>query len=562
MLFFSSTNGGTHLGSSHSGTDFPARQLTTIPAWSRRVHLEAVRTPCDSGVVKGAPAQPQPPRLIERWVLAASILGSSMAFIDGTVVNVTLPVLQKALGVTAIEVQWVVESYALCLASLLLLGGALADKLGRRRIFALGVALFALASVGCGIAPDIHWLIGARTVQGVGGALLVPTSLALLGAYFPPERRGRAIGKWSAFSMAAAGIGPVLGGWLVQAASWRWVFWINVPIAVTTLAITWRQVPETRAPDAGRLDLLGACLATVGLGGLVFGLLEAPRLGFGNPVIITAMVGGVLALLAFVRVEARSTHPMVPLDLFHASTFSGANLLTLLLYAGLGGSLFFLPFNLIQVHHYSPAQAGAALLPLIALVSLLSGWAGKLVDRYGAKRPLIVGPLIAAFGFVLLALPGTGGSYWSTFFPGVTVLGLGMAVTVAPLTTAVMAAAGPERAGLASGVNNAVSRTASLLAIAVFGIVAYARFSQSLAQRLNALGVPPEIRRFLAAEQGRLAAARIPSSLPPKLRDQLQSAIAAAFVDSFRLIMLLAAGLAVVSSLIAWRLIGRDSQNN
>jgi EmrB/QacA subfamily drug resistance transporter len=512
-------------------------------------------------VIKGAPEPRQPQRSVEPWVLAASILGSTMAFIDGTVVNVTLPVLQKALGATAIEVQWVVESYALCLASLLLLGGTLADKMGRRRVFALGVALFAVASVGCGIAPDIHWLIGARAVQGLGGALLVPTSLALLGAYFPPERRGRAIGKWSAFSAAAAGIGPVLGGWLVQVGSWRWVFWINVPIAAMTLAITWRRVPESRAPDAGRLDLIGACLATVGLGGLVFGLLEAPRLGFAHPVIIGALAGGLLILIVFLRVEARSPHPMVPLDLFRSSTFSGANLLTLLLYAGLGGSLFFLPFDLIQVHHYSPAKAGAALLPLIVLLSLLSGWAGRLVDRYGAKGPLIVGPLIAALGFGLLALTGTSGSYWRTFFPGITVLGLGMAVTVAPLTTAVMAAAGPERAGLASGVNNAVSRTASLLAIAVFGIVTYARFSQSLVRRLDALGVPPEVRRLLAEERGRLAAARVPSSLPPSLQTKIQDAIASAFVDGFRLVMLLAAGLALGSAAIAWRLIDREPRS-
>jgi MFS family permease len=263
-------------------------------------------------------------------------------------------------------------------------------------------------------------------------------------------------------------------------------------------------------------------------------------------------------VLGFVFIESRSPDPMLPLDLFRSPTFSGANLLTLLLYAALGGSLFFLPFDLIQVHHYSPAEAGAALLPLIALLSLLSGRAGKLVDRYGARTPLMVGPLIAGLGFGLLALPETGGSYWKTFFPGVSVLGLGMAITVAPLTTAVMAAAGPERAGLASGVNNAVSRTASLLAIAVFGIVAYARFSQSLARRLDGLGVPPEIRRLLAEERGRLAAARIPSSLPPALQEAVQGAIAGSFVDAFRLVMLLAAGLAVTSTIFAWWLVGRE----
>jgi MFS family permease len=290
----------------------------------------------------------------------------------------------------------------------------------------------------------------------------------------------------------------------------------------------------------------------------VFCLLEAPRLGLAHPAIIGALLGALVILLVFVYVETRSPDPMLPLDLFRSPTFSGANLLTLLLYAALGGTLYFLPFDLIQVHHYRPAEAGGALLPFIVLMSLLSGRAGKLVDRYGARKPLMIGPVIAAAGLGLLALPGTGGSYWKTFFPGATVLGLGMAITVAPLTTTVMAAAGPERAGLASGVNNAVSRTASLLAIAVFGIVAYARFSQSLARRLDALGIPPDVGRLLAEERGRLAAARAPSSLPPAVQAKIQDAIAGAFVDSFRLVMLLAAGLAVAAAGMAWWMIERE----
>lgn len=524
--------------------------------------MVAIRTPCDSGVVKGAAAPSRAVTAAEPWILAASILGSSMAFVDGTVVNVALPVLQEALGATATQVQWVVESYALSLSSLLLLGGTLADKLGRRRIFALGVGLFAAASIGCAVAPNILWLIGARAVQGLGGALLIPTSLALLGAYFSPDRRGEAIGKWSAFTAAAAGIGPVVGGWLIQAASWRWVFWLNIPIAAVTLLITWRRVPETRAGESPRLDLLGAGLATLGLGAFVFGLLEAPRLGFGHPLIIVALAAGVVILLAFVRVEAHSPHPMLPLDLFRSRTFTGANLLTFLLYAALGGSLLFLPFNLIQVHGYTPAQAGAAFLPFIALMSLLSGWAGRLVDRYGARGPLIVGPLVAALGFGLLALPGTTGSYWTTFFPGVTILGLGMSITVAPLTTTVMTAAGPERAGLASGVNNAVSRTAALLAIAVFAIVAYVRFSQALSHRLDALGVPVEIRQLLEQERGKLAAAVIPGAVPKGLREALQAAIAASFVDAFRMLMLLATAMAVASAVVASLFISRPEQTN
>jgi EmrB/QacA subfamily drug resistance transporter len=501
----------------------------------------------------GGPAGPR----AETWVLTASILGSSMAFIDGTVVNVALPTLQASLGATAAEVQWVVESYALTLAALLLLGGALGDMLGRRKVFSMGVGMFAGASAACVIAPDIRWLIVARGIQGVGGALLIPGSLALISACIPAERRGQAIGKWSAFSAAAAGIGPVLGGWLIQAVSWRAIFWLNLPLAAATLLITLRHVPESRDPRAVRLDLPGAALATLGLGGLVFGLLEAPRLGFGHPAIGLALAGGVLVLTAFIVVEARSQTPMVPLKLFRSRTFTGANLLTFLLYAALGGAIYFLPFNLIQVQGYSPTAAGAALLPLIVLLSTLSGRAGRLVDRYGARRPLLVGPLIAALGFALLAVLG-GGDYWRTFFPGITVLGFGMAVTVAPLTTAVMGAVGPERAGVASGINNAVSRTASLLSIAVFGLVAYERFSRSLMKRLDALGLPPEVRQVLAEERKKLAGASVPASLPEDLRRGVRAAIDSSFVDAFRVVMMLAAGLAVASSITAFLLIGRE----
>jgi EmrB/QacA subfamily drug resistance transporter len=441
------------------------------------------------------------------------------------------------------------------MAALLLLGGALGDKLGRRRIFAAGAGLFASASIACAMAPDIGWLILGRAVQGLGAALLVPGSLALLGACIPPERRGVAIGRWSGISAAAAGIGPLLGGWLVDAVSWRAIFWLNLPLAAATLFITLRHVPETRDPQARRLDLPGAALVTLGLGGLVFGLLEGPRLGFGHPLIIAGLSVGVLLLVGFLVVEARSSAPMVPLDLFRSRTFSGANLLTFQLYAALSGTLYFLPFVLIQVHHYSPSAAGAALMPLIVLISGLSGWAGRLVDRYGARVPLLVGPSVAGLGFALLALPGTGGGYWSTFFPGLTVLGLGMAVTVAPLTTTVMGAVEPEHAGLASGINNTVSRAAGLLSIAIFGILAYQRFNHALGQRLNALGIPPEVQQLLAHERRKLAAAQVPPSLPAEVRTAIRTTIESSFMDAFRLVMLVSAALALGGALCAWLLL-------
>jgi EmrB/QacA subfamily drug resistance transporter len=493
-------------------------------------------------------------------VLAASILGSTMAFIDGTVVNVALPALQEGLGATSANVQWVVEGYALSLSALLLLGGALGDRVGRRRIFAVGVALFAISSIACGLSPDVRWLIGARVVQGIGGAMLVPGSLALLSATFPPDRRGHAIGTWSAFSAAATGVGPVLGGWLIQAISWRAIFWLNVPLAAATLLICWLRVPESHDPNAhGPPDLIGAGLATIGLGTLVFGLIEAPRLGFRHPMIAIAIAVGVVTLILFVVVEGRLRFPMVPLDLFKSRMFTGANLLTLLLYAAVGGAMYFLPFALIQVHHYSPSQAGAAMLPFVTLLFLLSGTAGRAADRYGPRIPLVVGPVIVGAGLALLTLPGTTGTYWTTFFPAVIVIGLGMSVAVAPLTTTVMGSAGTERAGVASGINNAVSRAAGLLAVAALGVIASARFGSALDDRLRALHIPPSVQTELSGVRSKLAGAALPAGLPPDLRTRLREAIEWSFVEGFRAVMWVAALLAVGAGLVAWIFIGRPA---
>jgi EmrB/QacA subfamily drug resistance transporter len=511
--------------------------------------MVASRSPCDAGVVHGTPrVETKRTRAAEPWVLAASILGSSMAFIDGSVVNLALPALEHSLGATVRDAQWVVESYALFLASLLLIGGALGDQMGRRRVFAWGVATFAIASAACGLAPDPGWLIAARAVQGIGAALLVPGSLALLSATFPPEHRGRAIGIWSAGSSAAAGIGPVLGGWLIETVSWRWIFWLNLPLAAATLAIAITRVPESRAPDAkGTVDWLGAALATAGLWLMVYGLIATPSGRFD--VRSAAAVGlGVLVLCAFGVTERRSANPMVPLEVFQSRTFTGANLLTLFLYTALGGAFFFLPFLLIQVHHYGATAAGAAMLPFIVLMFLLSPWVGGLADRFGARLLLVVGPFIVAIGYVLLALTGKSGSYWTTFFPGLLLLGFGMSVSVAPLTSAVMASAPPERAGAASGINNAVSRTAGLLAVAAFGLIASWRFNQVLDRWLEQHRAPPAVWRALAPERDRLAGARISAAVPSPWRAPARAAVAGAFEETFRVLMLLAAGLAVAAA--------------
>ena len=463
------------------------------------------------------------------WTLIAAILGSSIAFIDGTVVNVALPALQASLNATAPQVQWVVEAYALLLASLILVGGSLGDIFGRRRVFTLGVTLFAVASAWCGLAPTIAHLIAARALQGIGGAMLVPGSLALISANYPEAERGRAIGTWSGFSAMTAAIGPVLGGALVQHGGWRWVFFLNLPLSAAVLAICYAKVPESRNESATRhVDLLGALLATAGLGALVFGLIERTP---------PWSLAGLLILAVFLWTEARTAAPMLPLALFRNRNFAGANLLTLFLYTGLGGVLFFFPLNLIQVQGYSATQAGAALLPLILLLFVLSRWAGGLVARYGSRLPLIAGPLIAAGGFALFAIPGAkAGSYWTTYFPAAVVLGVGMSITVAPLTTTVMSAVDAQRSGIASGINNAVSRVASLLAIAILGAVLFSAFNHSL-------DTGPA-RALPATERIKLAAASTSDA-------QTRQAVQDGFIAGYRQVIWIAAALALASAATA-----------
>jgi EmrB/QacA subfamily drug resistance transporter len=520
------------------------------------------RPPCDEGVMRAAPdtAPATLAQSVGPWVLGATILGSSMAFINGTVVNVALPAMQRDLGATSSELQWIVQAYALFLSALILVGGSLGDHLGRKRVYAAGVALFTLASVACGLAPGVVPLIMARAVQGIGGALLVPGSLAIISATYNGAERGRAIGTWSGFTTVTSALGPVLGGWLVQTAGWRWIFFLNVPLAIVVLFLAVTRLPESRDAGAGPLDWWGALCATLGLGGLVFGLIEASSRGFGDPLVFLSIAGGVVALALFIVVEACGRAPMLPLDLFRSRTFAGTNLLTLLLYGALGGALYWLPFNLQQAQGYSAAEAGAALLPFTAITFALSRWAGGLVGTVGARLPLVVGPLIAALGFVLFALPDTGGSYWTTYFPAAIVLGLGMVIVIAPLTTTVMNAVEQRRAGVASGVNNAVARTAGLLAVAVLGIVVTASFAQNLAGRLDALSVAPAVRHAIEGQRSRLAGTVIPSDVAPAARAQLKSAVVESFVGSFRVAMLIGAGLAVASAVSAVVLVGGTTE--
>lgn len=503
-----------------------------------------------------SPALDAPAR---RWTLVSAVLGSSMAFMDGTVVNVALPAIQRGFDASGADAQWIIEAYALFLAALLLVGGVLGDRFGRKRVFLVGVVVFTATSAACAAAQGTGQLIAARALQGVGAALLVPGSLALLGANFPENERGKAIGTWSAFSGVTAAIGPVVGGFLVDHFSWRWAFLLNVPIGAVLVLACLAKVPESKGnASTDALDLAGAVLATLGLAGVVFALIEAPtRVGHEGAVIV-AGVGGLAALAAFVAWEARASNPMLPLALFRNRDFAGANLLTLLLYAALGGGLYFVPLNLIQVQGWGATAAGAALLPFVAIMFALSRAAGALADRVGAKWALVAGPAIAAIGFALFARPGVGGSYWTSFFPAVCMLGLGMTITITPLTTTVMNAHGQALAGTASGVNNAVSRAAGLLAIAALGAVLAQVFDTRLHAALADAGLPRDVADALWQQRHKLAAIEPPAGAASAVAQQAHALVGAAFVAGFRAAMMVSAALAVASSLsAAWLISAR-----
>jgi EmrB/QacA subfamily drug resistance transporter len=505
-----------------------------------------------------SPNELMPTNVARRWTLVATILGSSLTFIDGTAVNVALPALQADLHATITDVQWVIEAYALFLGGLILVGGSLGDQFGRKRVFLVGVTVFTIASIGCGLAASTRALIAARAIQGVGAAFLVPGSLAIISATFDGPDRGRAIGTWSGFSAITATIGPIAGGWLIEHVSWRAVFFLNVPLAMLVIGLSMHFMSESRdASRTSRIDWAGASLAVLGLGAVVFALLEWPRLGASRPLLVATMAGGVVSLAAFVAVERHVRAPMLPLGLFGSRTFTLANLLTLLLYGALGTVFWLVPLNLIQVQHYSATAAGAALLPFPILMFLLSRWSGGLVASVGSRLPLTIGPMVAALGLALFARPGIGGSYWVTFLPAVVVLGLGMAIVVAPLTTTVMTAVEAQHAGVASGVNNAVARIAGLVAIAVFGIVLVhafdARVNVALARFNLSAGGRSAIDRELPKLAGAdLASADIVGAVEPARRLAVRRVIDESFVSAFRLVISMAAAVTLAAAVAGW----------
>jgi EmrB/QacA subfamily drug resistance transporter len=495
--------------------------------------LGFTRPPCDAGVIAAASAVPAAlSQKRKRLTLAATILGSSMAFVDGSVVNIALPAIQHALNADAASTQWIVNAYLLLLGALVLVGGSAADRYGRRRIFLLGIVVFTSASIACGLSPDITVLVASRAVQGLGAALLTPASLAMLGSTFDRHERSHAIGVWAGAGALTAAIGPVLGGWLVDQVSWRAIFLLNVPLAIAAAVLAILFACESRDPEAKPLDWKGAGAVAIGLAAITWGLGAIPSRGLYDKAVLGALGLGAALLVAFVAIEARSgERAMMPLSLYRSHNFSGTNALTLLLYFALGGALYFLPFGLIRLGGYSATEAGAAFLPFALIMGFGASFAGTLSDRFGPRLSLTSGPLIAACGLTLLAFARFGESYWDSVFPAIGILAIGMTITVPPLTSTVMASAGENRTGIASGVNNAVARVASLLAVATLGTVLFASFSHRLAEPAHA---NETLNAVMAGQAGVAANA------------------SAAFDRALRMVMLVTAFCATLGGVIGW----------
>ncbi|MCL4562234.1 MAG: MFS transporter [Chloroflexi bacterium] len=491
----------------------------------------------------------------ERWILAATILASSMAFIDGSALNVAIPALQASLNASGAELLWVLNAYLLMLAALILVGGSLGDRWGRKKVFMAGIGLFILASMASGLSPSIQWMIAARVVQGIGGALMIPGSLAIINATVAADRRGRAIGTWSATTTLVTVAGPLLGGVLSDHSLWRGVFLINFPLGLASLVVLYYKVPETRDETvSGPIDIAGAVLVTLGLAGIAYGSISASSDGLSDPRVYGTLILGLIALAGFVWVEMRRKSAMMPLFLFGSRTFAGTNLLTLFLYGALSVGTFFLSLNLIQAQGYSKTEAGLAFLPFSILLILMSRWAGGLADRIGPRLPLILGPTLVGAGFLWLAIPGvTQGpsEYWTSFLPGTILFGIGMGFTVAPLSSTVMGSVARNYSGTASGINNAVSRTAGVLTIAIVGSIALVVFGSSLQEHTSQLALSPEAQASLQVEAQNLGETSVPSQVAPSQAAAVADSIHLAFVGTFRLVALICAGMAWLSALLA-----------
>jgi EmrB/QacA subfamily drug resistance transporter len=489
----------------------------------------------------------------QRLTLIATILGSAIVFLDSTVVNVALPAISEGLDVGLAGQQWMVEAYTLALVALLLVGGSLGDQLGRRRIFVIGLLGFGATSILCALAPSGEFLIGARTLQGIAGALLVPGSLAIVAATFDGEARGRAVGTWTAWTGIAIVIGPAGGGALIGLTSWRSIFWINIPLVVVTVLVTLRSVRESRDEDAFRgIDWAGVLLSAIGLGGPVFALIEQPTRGWGDPVVWVPLIGGVVCFGLFILREAVARHPMLPLSLFRIRNFAVANLTTLAAYAGLIAGLFFVGLFLQQVAGYSPLEAGLATTPISILMFFLSPRFGKIASGTGPRLPMSAGPIVAGAGLLLLLRVGSDPSYVGDVLPGLVVFGLGLSATVAPLTATVLDSVDEHHVGIASGVNNGVSRVAGLLAIAVLGAIISASFGSSLDDELAGAPLASAGTQAVSAAKEKPLAVPARGEMSAAEADLVQNAADEASTSSFHLGIGIAGLLMIAGGAVAW----------
>lgn len=489
-----------------------------------------------------------------KWIMVSAILASAMAFIDATALNVVLPALQKSLNATGADLFWLLNAYLLMLASLILVGGSLGDKLGRKKVFMLGIFVFILGSAACGFAPTVFLLIIFRIIQGIGGALMIPGSLSLISSSINENERGKAIGTWSAITTVVTMGGPILGGTLADAGLWRYIFFINVPIGIVALIILAFKVRESRYEDADKaIDIAGAISIALSLALLTFGFLRIPALGFKSPQVYLTLLAGIILLIVFLVIEKKSKHPMMPLYLFANPVFTGVNLLTFFLYAGLGAGMLFLSLNLVQVQGYSQLQSGLTFLPFTILMITIARFAGTLADRYGPRLLLIVGPATAGTGLLLLSfIKITNGpaEYWTTFFPGIIVFGLGMSFTVAPLTATVMTSVSDHLSGTASGVNNALTRIANVFANAIFGALAVLLFAGALHSKIQSIPLDGNVKQAVVKEAANLGNAKVPNGVDPKYKKAINSGYREGFIHAYSGIMKISAGLGFLGALM------------
>jgi EmrB/QacA subfamily drug resistance transporter len=490
-----------------------------------------------------------------KWIMVSTILASAMAFIDATALNVVLPALQQGLNATGADLFWILNAYLLMLASLILIGGAMGDKLGRKKIFMAGIFIFIIGSAACGLSGSVLLLVICRVLQGIGGALMIPGSLSLISSSINAKERGKAIGTWSAFTTVVTMGGPVLGGALADAGLWRYIFFINVPFGIVALLMLAFKVKEIKDEDnkAG-LDFPGAITIALGLALITFGFLRVPTVGLYNIQAYGSLAAGVIFLLIFIRIEIKSVNPMMPLKLFANATFSGANLLTFFLYAGLGAGMLFLSLNLVQVQGYSQLQSGLTFLPFTVLMITIARFAGGLADKHGPRLFLIGGPALAGTGLLLLSFikqTNGPGEYWTTFFPGVLVLGLGMSFTVAPLTAAVMGSVSDHFSGTASGINNAMTRISGVFANAIFGALAVLFFSGALQEQIKTIPLNTKDKQEVIQQAKDLGNAKVPSAITTTNKPLIEKAYHTGFINAYANIMRISAGLGFLGALMA-----------